>query len=78
MDMLNTATMHGKCREAIKKHCLEWLEEVASEDEAEDAKVNGTEEEKEEVEEDGPLQQRIHSPYVKNLAAVILAKLQVC
>ena len=78
LGMLNTATMHAKCREAIKKHCLEWLEEVASDDVVEEAKVNGTEDEKGEAEEDGPLQQRIHSPYVKNLAAVILAKLQVC
>lgn len=78
LDMLNTATMHAKCREAIKKHCLEWLEEVASDEVVEEVKVDGTGEKKQEVEEDGPLQQLIHSPYVKNLAAVILAKLQVC
>lgn len=74
LDMLNTATMHQKCREAIKRHCLEWLEEVASEEGMEG--LGG--EDLESVEEDGPLQQRIHAPYVKNLAAVVLAKLQVC
>ena len=74
LDMLNTATMHPKCREAIKRHCLEWLEEVASEEGLESL----SEEDKESVAEDGPIEQRIHAPYVKNLAAVVLAKLQVC
>lgn len=74
LDMLNTATMHAKCREAIKTHCLEWLEEVASSGGYEAL----TKEDKESVAEDGALEQRIHAPYVKNLAAVVLAKLQVC
>lgn len=75
LDMLSVACMHGACREAIQKYCTEWLEEIVTEGarSIDDLPTS----ERYAVVEDGPLQQRLHSPAVRNLAAVILAKLQV-
>ncbi|OBT98148.1 hypothetical protein VE01_03754 [Pseudogymnoascus verrucosus] len=74
LDMLNVACMHGACREAIQKYCTEWLEEIVVE--APKAIDDLHKSERYAVVEDGPLQQRLHTPAVRNLAAVILAKLQ--
>lgn len=68
LEMLNAACMVTSCREAIQKYCTEWLEEIVV-----DGPLNA-----EGAEEDGPLKQRLHSENVRNLAAVILTKLQVC
>ncbi len=73
LDMLNTACMNAKCRESIKEHCTEWLDDVVSEE------VPNEEIKEEEMGltgKDDPMQQRLHTPIVKNLAAVVLAKLQ--
>ncbi|KAJ2989480.1 hypothetical protein NUW58_g3442 [Xylaria curta] len=32
LDMLNAAAMHPECREAIRKYCTDWLEEVVDQD----------------------------------------------
>ncbi|KFY01761.1 hypothetical protein O988_02555 [Pseudogymnoascus sp. VKM F-3808] len=74
LDMLNVACMHGACREAIQKYCTEWLEEIVVE--APTVIDDLQKSERYAVVEDGPLQQRLHTPAVRNLAAVILAKLQ--
>lgn len=65
LEMLNAACMNTACREAVQKYCLEWLEEIVT--------YIPTKKDHEE----GSIQQRIHSDMVRNLAAVILAKLQV-
>lgn len=70
LEMLNVACMNTACREAIKKYCTEWLEEVVN---APPPSGNGLP-----VNEDGgAIEQRIHSEKVKNMAAVVLAKIQV-
>jgi protein unc-45 len=75
LEMLNAACMDTACREAIRKYCLQWLEEIVAEQPHnvgdpeptwKSASING-----------GSVQQRTHSEKVRNLAAVILAKLQV-
>lgn len=76
LEMLNAACMNTTCREAIKKYCTEWLEEIVN-----NAPPTTTEDlspERRHLTEDGALQQRIHSEHVRNLAAVVLVKLQVC
>lgn len=75
LEMLNAACMKAACREAIQKHCTEWLEEIVVESPSHPGDVNDAESHA--VIDDGPLQQRVHSENVRNLAAVILAKLQV-
>ncbi|TVY81486.1 Ring assembly protein, partial [Lachnellula suecica] len=74
LEMLNTACMNTPCREAIKKYCTEWLEEIVYDVPADPADVSSPE--RHLVAEDGSIQQRIHSEPVRNLAAVVLAKLQ--
>ncbi|KAG4432979.1 hypothetical protein IFR05_011547 [Cadophora sp. M221] len=73
LEMLNAACMNTPCREAIKKYCAEWLDEIVT-DVPSTADVSSPG--RREVVEDGSLQQRIHSEEVRNLAAVVLAKLQ--
>jgi hypothetical protein len=75
LEMLNVACMNSACREAIQKHCTEWLEEILVETSSHPGDISSPE--RQVVVEDGPLQQRVHSENVRNLAAVILAKLQV-
>jgi hypothetical protein len=75
LDMLNAACMNTACREAIQKYCTEWLEEVAND--IPETSIDVPSPERQHVAEDGPIQQRIHSEKVRNLAAVVLAKLQV-
>ncbi|KAI4596674.1 hypothetical protein KJ359_005016 [Pestalotiopsis sp. 9143b] len=75
LEMLNAASMNSVCREAIAKYCTEWLEEIVDEDPAElanavhsvDTGVEGVQ---------GSIAMKKHSDAVKNLAAVILAKLK--
>lgn len=75
LDMLNAACMNTACREAIQKYCTEWLEEIVNDVPESSAEVPSPD--RQQVAEDGPIQQRIHSEKVRNLAAVVLAKLQV-
>lgn len=75
LEMLNAACMHTQCREAIKKYCSEWLDEIVTD--VPPTHVDVSSPERKHVVEDGSIQQRIHSEQVKNLAAVVLAKLQV-
>src|SRR6187402_1079528 len=74
LEMLNAACMNTPCREAIKKYCTEWLDEIVTDVPPSVAHVSSPE--RHHVVEDGALQQRIHSEEVRNLAAVVLAKLQ--
>ncbi|KAI1214316.1 putative actin cytoskeleton organization protein [Annulohypoxylon truncatum] len=75
LEMLNAASMNSQCREAIRKYCTDWLEEVVDQDLNEltnsihsaDPDVHVTE---------GSIAMRRHSETVQNLAAVILAKLR--
>jgi hypothetical protein len=74
LDMLNAACMNTACREAIQKYCIEWLEEIVN---SPGSSIEVLSPEMQHVAEDGPIQQRIHSEKVRNLATVVLAKLQV-
>jgi hypothetical protein len=75
LEMLNAACMNTLCREAIQKYCTEWLEEIVND--VPETHVDVSSPERHSVIEDGSIQQRIHSENVRNLAAVVLAKLQV-
>lgn len=75
LEMLNAACMDSKCREAIEKYCVEWLEEVVEQGATDmgrrlsmDPNLQGDE---------GSVSMRHHSEQVQYLAAVILAKLRV-
>lgn len=75
LEMLNAACMDGRCREAIQKYCVEWLEEIVEQYASdlgrrlsEDPNLQG---------EEGSISMRQHSEQVQYLAAVILAKLRV-
>lgn len=75
LEMLNMACMNTPCREAIKKYCAEWLEEIVTF--VPQTTVDVSSSERQHVVEDGSIRQRIHSEEVRNLAAVVLAKIQV-
>lgn len=75
LEMLNAACMNTPCREAIQQYCTEWLEEIVNDVPESHAHVSSPE--RHSVVEDGSIQQRIHSGNVRNLAAVVLAKIQV-
>ena len=75
LEMLNAACMNTACREAIQKYCSEWLEEIVTD--VPKTNIDVPSPERHHVAEDGPIQQRVHSETVRNLAAVVLAKLQV-
>lgn len=75
LEMLNAACMDTACREAIRKYCAEWLEEIIANHPVDVADIDTTD--RHLIAEDGPLQQRIHSQEVRNVAAVILTKIQV-
>ncbi|CZT45881.1 probable cro1 protein [Rhynchosporium secalis] len=74
LEMLNAACMNTPCREAVKKYCTEWLDEIVTDVPASTVDVSSPD--RQHVVEDGSIQQRIHSEEVRNLAAVVLAKLQ--
>lgn len=76
LEMLNTASMNVQCRGAILKYCADWLEEVVDQDPDELAKAVYTADPEVHVSE-GSIALRKHSQSVRNLAAVILAKLRV-
>ncbi|EGX94209.1 actin cytoskeleton organization protein (Cro1), putative [Cordyceps militaris CM01] len=74
LEMLNAACMDGRCREAIQKYCVDWLEEIVEQYTmdmgkrlSEDPNLQG---------EEGSVSMRQHSEQVQYLAAVILAKLR--
>ncbi|KAF1732303.1 Ring assembly protein 3 [Beauveria bassiana] len=74
LEMLNAACMDGRCREAIQKYCVEWLEEIVEQYTmdmgrrlSEQPGLQG---------EEGSVSMRQHSEQVQYLAAVILAKLR--
>jgi hypothetical protein len=69
LEMLNVACMNTPCREAIQKYCTEWLDEIVN------TPLGGPETIARE--ESGAIEQRIHSEKVKQLAAIVLAKIQV-
>jgi len=75
LEMLNAACMNTPCREAIKKYCTEWLDEIVTD--VPSAAVDVSSPDRHHVVEDGSIQQRIHSEAVRNLAAVVLAKIQI-
>ena len=75
LELLNVACMNAACREAIQKYCAEWLEEIVTDVPKNDLEVSSPE--RHQSTEDGSIQRRVHSEMVRNLAAVILAKLQV-
>ncbi|EKD16735.1 uncharacterized protein L3040_001474 [Drepanopeziza brunnea f. sp. 'multigermtubi'] len=74
LEMLNAACMNTPSREAIKKYCSEWLDEIVNSSPS--APVDVSSPERKKFVEDGSIQQRMHSEEVRNLAAVVLAKLQ--
>lgn len=74
LEMMNAACMNGACRDAILKHCVEWLEEIVENPSTRPAEVSSPK--REVAQEDGPLQRQADGD-ARNLAAVILAKLQV-
>lgn len=75
LELLNTACMDTPCREAIRKYCTEWLDEIVHNT----PKLNAplSQPEGHYVVKEGSLQQCIHSQHVRNIAAIILTKLQV-
>ncbi|KAI5860410.1 ARM repeat-containing protein [Durotheca rogersii] len=76
LEMLNAASMNSQCREAIKKYCTDWLEEVVDQDPNELANAIHSADPEIKVSE-GSIAMRRHSEAVQHLAAVILAKLRV-
>jgi hypothetical protein len=74
LEMLNVACMNTPCRETIKKYCTEWLEDMVTARTPVSSPFEATEFERV---EDGSIQRGVHSADVVNLAAVVLAKLQV-
>ncbi|KAI1389155.1 putative actin cytoskeleton organization protein [Hypoxylon trugodes] len=75
LDMLNAASMNSSCREAIRKYCTDWLEEVVDQDPNELARSIHAADPEVQVTE-GSIAMRRHSEAVQHLAAVILAKLK--
>jgi len=69
LEMLSMACMNTPCREAIRKYCTEWLEEIVHPE-------TGQSEQGPSSEPDA-IQKRAHSEKVMILAAMVLAKLQV-
>lgn len=75
LEMLNAACMNQHCREAIQKYCVEWLEEIVDQEPTE--VVRSMNNDPNLQSEGGSISMRRHSEQVRNLAAVILAKLRV-
>lgn len=68
LEMLNVACMNTPCREAIQKYCTEWLDEIVNTEITDPNRAGSDESSSTWV---------IHSEKVRNLAAVVLAKIQV-
>ncbi|KAI1089974.1 putative actin cytoskeleton organization protein [Rostrohypoxylon terebratum] len=75
LEMLNAGSMHPECREAIRKYCTDFLEEVVDQDPNELANAIHSADPEVQVTE-GSIAMRRHSVAVRHLAAVILAKLR--
>lgn len=75
MEMLNAACIQSACREAIKRYCTDWLEEIVNDIPQPVGDISSSE--RQQVAGDGSIQQRKHSEQARTLAAVVLAKLQV-
>ncbi|KAI1172985.1 putative actin cytoskeleton organization protein [Nemania sp. FL0916] len=75
LDMLNAASMHPECREAIRKYCTDWLEEVVDQNPEELSRAIHAADPGVQV-TPGSIAMRRHSQAVQHLAAVILAKLR--
>lgn len=76
LEMLNAASMHPECREAIRKYCTDWLEEVVDQNPEELSRAIHAADPGVQV-TPGSIAMRRHSQAVQHLAAVILAKLRV-
>ncbi|ESZ90754.1 hypothetical protein SBOR_8867 [Sclerotinia borealis F-4128] len=74
LELLSAACMNTPCREAIQKHCTKWLEEIVNNAPPKVSEISSSD--LDSNAEDGSIQQRIHSEQVRNLAAVVLAKIQ--
>ncbi|KAB8294295.1 hypothetical protein EYC80_009718 [Monilinia laxa] len=74
LELLSAACMNTQCREAIQKHCTKWLEDIVHNTPPKVSEVPSSSIDTNA--EDGSIQQRIHSEQVRNLAAVVLAKIQ--
>ncbi|KAK6598746.1 actin cytoskeleton organization protein [Botrytis cinerea] len=74
LELLSAACMNTPCREAIQKHCTKWLEEIVNNSPPKISEISTSPIDSNA--EDGSIQQRIHSEQVRNLAAVVLAKIQ--
>ncbi|OAA57483.1 Armadillo-type fold protein [Niveomyces insectorum RCEF 264] len=75
LDMLNVACMNATCRDAVKKYCSDWLEEIVDQDPDDVVKDMFAANPDGSVGE-GSISMRRHSRQVQNLAAVILAKIK--
>ncbi|KAK4644723.1 SWI5-dependent HO expression protein 4 [Podospora bellae-mahoneyi] len=75
LEMLNAACMNSACREAVRKYCTEWLEEIVEQDPDDAVKSMHTVDPDMHLQE-GSISMRRHSLQVQNLAAVVLAKLR--
>ncbi|KAI1124128.1 putative actin cytoskeleton organization protein [Nemania abortiva] len=75
LEMLNAASMRSDCREAIRKYCIDWLEEVVDQNPEELSRAIHAADPGVQV-TPGSIAMRRHSQAVQNLAAVILAKLR--
>ncbi|KAH9885901.1 myosin-binding striated muscle assembly central-domain-containing protein [Xylariomycetidae sp. FL2044] len=75
LEMLNAASMNSQCRDAIRKYCIDWLEEVVDQDPSELSKAIHSADPDLHV-TGGSIAMKQHSLAVHNLAAVILAKLR--
>ncbi|KAI0008934.1 myosin-binding striated muscle assembly central-domain-containing protein [Xylariaceae sp. FL0662B] len=75
LEMLNAASTNPPCRDAIRKYCTDWLEEVVDQDPSELTQAIHSADPDVQIRE-GSIAMRRHSQAVRHLAAVILAKLR--
>lgn len=76
LEMLNAACMQQACREAIRKYCIDWLEEIADQD-PEDAVSAMHHADTDLNTREGTVSMRRHCKQVHNLAGLLLVKLWV-
>jgi protein unc-45 len=76
LEMLNAACMHQACREAVRKYCIDWLEEIADQD-PEDAVSAMHSADTDLNTQEGTVSMRRHCKQVHNLAGLLLVKLWV-